>query len=171
VSEEIHTIKEWGEITGIVVLDPDGFDRGDPKLHERMFTRAGFMRGTELSTCKYPAAAMTPHTPETPMGSGMVTDAEAAEIVEEHEAVKRQAWLEVGRVEYEVCIRDNEDWPCSTSRLLADRERMLAALEAWEVWEQTLEGVTYHCAPPEGFTHRDVKRGGHKALKEAGRGD
>lgn len=48
--EEKHTIKEWEIITGIEVLDPDGFDRTDQKLYERLFTREEFDKGLLRST-------------------------------------------------------------------------------------------------------------------------
>lgn len=48
--EEKHTIKDWGTITGIIVMDPDGFDRTDPELNTRLFTRAEYIKGTARST-------------------------------------------------------------------------------------------------------------------------
>lgn len=47
---EKHTIKEWSNLTGIVVLDPDGFDRTDPKLNEKLFTKEEFINGIHKST-------------------------------------------------------------------------------------------------------------------------
>lgn len=48
----LHTIEEWGRLTGIVVIEPDGFDRSDPKLMTRKFTHAEFIHGTMWSTCR-----------------------------------------------------------------------------------------------------------------------
>lgn len=45
-----HTIREWSEITGVTVLDPDGFDRSDPLLWERVFTLKEFEQGLMQST-------------------------------------------------------------------------------------------------------------------------
>lgn len=45
-----HTIPEWEIITGISIIDPDGFDRKDPKLYERLFTREEFDKGLFRST-------------------------------------------------------------------------------------------------------------------------
>lgn len=45
-----HTIKEWSEIKGVVILDPDGFDRKDPDLMERTFTEQEFNEGMVGST-------------------------------------------------------------------------------------------------------------------------
>jgi hypothetical protein len=44
------TIAQWGERTGIVVLDPDGFDRTDMELTSRLFTEDEFRRGVWNST-------------------------------------------------------------------------------------------------------------------------
>ena len=44
------TIKQWGDITGTIVLDPDGFDRKDPRLMERLFTYQEFQHGCMEST-------------------------------------------------------------------------------------------------------------------------
>ena len=49
-----RTIEEWGRLTSIRVLDPDGFDRKDPHLMERTFTRQEFDAGVALSTCVWP---------------------------------------------------------------------------------------------------------------------
>lgn len=48
------TIKQWGDITGIIVLDPDGFDRKDRHLMERLFTYDEFMHGCMTSTVQRP---------------------------------------------------------------------------------------------------------------------
>ena len=39
------TISEWEKIFNVQILDPDGFDRQDPKLGERKFTRKEFEEG------------------------------------------------------------------------------------------------------------------------------
>lgn len=44
------TINGWEEIFKITILDPDGFDRTDPKLYERLFTRDEFLEGASGST-------------------------------------------------------------------------------------------------------------------------
>lgn len=50
-SEPLRTIEEWGAITGLRVVDPDGFDRTDPELWTRRFTEAEFQRGAMMSSC------------------------------------------------------------------------------------------------------------------------
>ena len=40
--EFLYTIKQWEIIKGVKILDPDGFDRTDPKLYERFFTEKEF---------------------------------------------------------------------------------------------------------------------------------
>lgn len=42
---EKHTLNEWAAIDGIKILDPDGFDRTDPNLYIRLFTREEFNQG------------------------------------------------------------------------------------------------------------------------------
>jgi len=44
------TIEKWGEHFSIRVLDPDGFDRNDPKLMEKKFTKDEFFKGVMSST-------------------------------------------------------------------------------------------------------------------------
>lgn len=39
------TLNEWAEEDGIVILDPDGFDRKDPQLMTRLFTYDEFQKG------------------------------------------------------------------------------------------------------------------------------
>ena len=39
------TLKQWADMDGIKILDPDGFDRTDPLLWERLFTRGEFNKG------------------------------------------------------------------------------------------------------------------------------
>ena len=50
--QERHTIKEWSEITGIIILDPDGFNRKDPNLHSNTYTHGEFIKGAMWSTIK-----------------------------------------------------------------------------------------------------------------------
>ena len=45
-----HTIREWEKIKGVKILDPDGFNRKDPNLMERLFTEQEFNEGMMLST-------------------------------------------------------------------------------------------------------------------------
>ena len=47
---ERKTISQWEEIFNIRIIDPDGFDRSDPKLRERKFTREEFEKGMMLSS-------------------------------------------------------------------------------------------------------------------------
>lgn len=49
----LRTIKEWDEIFGIVVYDPDGFDRTDPYLYKRVFTEEEYLKGVQTSTCMF----------------------------------------------------------------------------------------------------------------------
>ena len=42
---EYKTIGEWEKIFNVRIVDPDGFDRSDPKLRERKFTREEFEKG------------------------------------------------------------------------------------------------------------------------------
>ena len=53
-SEIKKTIDEWHEVTGIEVLDADGFDRKSPMLFNERFTLTEFMNGVVGSTvqCK-----------------------------------------------------------------------------------------------------------------------
>lgn len=48
---EKKTINEWEKIFDVQILDPDGFDRTDPNLYDREFTREEFQHGMMLSTC------------------------------------------------------------------------------------------------------------------------
>jgi len=43
--EEKRTLNEWAAMDGINILDPDGFDRTDPHLFERLFTREEYNQG------------------------------------------------------------------------------------------------------------------------------
>jgi hypothetical protein len=49
--EERKTIKEWEPIFNVEIYDPDGFDRTDPELYNRKFTKAEFEQGMLMSTC------------------------------------------------------------------------------------------------------------------------
>lgn len=51
---ELKTIREWENVTGIRVLDPDGFDRKDEHLYDRKFTKDDFTSRAALSTCEWP---------------------------------------------------------------------------------------------------------------------
>lgn len=51
-TEERKTIKGWEAETGIQILDPDGFDRKDPYLYERLFTYEEFVDGAMYSTIR-----------------------------------------------------------------------------------------------------------------------
>lgn len=44
-AEERHTIQEWAALYGFEVLDPDGFDRKDPHLMSRLFTKKEWAAG------------------------------------------------------------------------------------------------------------------------------
>lgn len=47
----LRTIDEWNREPNMpVVMDPDGFDREDPNLHVRLFTRGQFLDGACRST-------------------------------------------------------------------------------------------------------------------------
>ena len=41
----VRTIEQWSDIKGIRIIDPDGFDRTDPKLYEKLFTEEEFEKG------------------------------------------------------------------------------------------------------------------------------
>ena len=47
---ERKTISQWEEIFNVKIIDPDGFDRSDPKLMECKFTREEFEKGMMLSS-------------------------------------------------------------------------------------------------------------------------
>jgi hypothetical protein len=51
---DLKTIKEWADNEGIVVLDPDGFDRTDPELMTRKFSYKDFCKGILRSTICMP---------------------------------------------------------------------------------------------------------------------
>lgn len=46
MSEPVRrNLDQWAALYGVIILDPDGFDRTDPLLHERMFTQEEFEAG------------------------------------------------------------------------------------------------------------------------------
>lgn len=47
-----HTIKEWESITGVEILDPDGFNRKDANLSNSLFTLEEFYSKSANSTIK-----------------------------------------------------------------------------------------------------------------------
>jgi hypothetical protein len=49
-NDNLRTLQEWAALDGIRIIDPDGFDRTDPLLMERKFTREEFCRGIFLCT-------------------------------------------------------------------------------------------------------------------------
>jgi len=50
--EEVKkTISEWGKEIGVKIIDPAGFDRSDPELNKRKFTKEEFIDGMVSSTC------------------------------------------------------------------------------------------------------------------------
>jgi len=47
----LKTIEEWSQEPGMpVVIDPDGFDRQDPRLWDRLFSEGEFLDGALRST-------------------------------------------------------------------------------------------------------------------------
>lgn len=47
----LMTIEEWSQEPGMpVIIDPDGFDRDDPRLYDRLFTEGEFLEGAFRST-------------------------------------------------------------------------------------------------------------------------
>ena len=50
MTEEKKTIPEWEEEYGVDILDPDGFDRSDPNLYEKKFTKEEFEEGLMYCT-------------------------------------------------------------------------------------------------------------------------
>lgn len=56
--EITKTISEWDKIFNVEIMDPDGFDREDPWLHKKLFTRAEFEHGMNRSTCKFNAKSI-----------------------------------------------------------------------------------------------------------------
>lgn len=48
------TWREWDkeEIGGIKILDPDGFERGDPYMNKYVYTREEFLARRARSTCR-----------------------------------------------------------------------------------------------------------------------
>ena len=42
---EKKTLNEWADLENIEILAPDGFDRSDAQLFERLFTKEEFNKG------------------------------------------------------------------------------------------------------------------------------
>lgn len=42
---ERKTLQEWADIDGLIIYDPDGFDRTDPEVMTRKRTREEYMQG------------------------------------------------------------------------------------------------------------------------------
>ena len=49
---EKKTLNEWADLENIEILDPDGFDRTDAQLFERLFTKEEFDKGIIFCTIK-----------------------------------------------------------------------------------------------------------------------
>jgi hypothetical protein len=47
---DTKTLQEWASLDNIVILAPDGFDRTDPQLFERKFTKEEYQKGLILCT-------------------------------------------------------------------------------------------------------------------------
>jgi len=45
---ETKTLQEWADIDGLIIYDPDGFDRSDPEIMSRKFTRQEYDAGIML---------------------------------------------------------------------------------------------------------------------------
>ena len=54
-----HTIKEWENITGVEILDPDGFNRKDVNLSNSLFTLEEFYSKSANSTVKLKTQVLT----------------------------------------------------------------------------------------------------------------
>ncbi len=52
MNDERKTLTEWSEEYGFTLLDPDGFDRSDPDLRTRRFTREEWERGWPSCTIR-----------------------------------------------------------------------------------------------------------------------
>lgn len=50
------TWRDWDNesIDGIHIIDPDGFERGDPYMDKYVYTRDEFLRRRGRSTCSFP---------------------------------------------------------------------------------------------------------------------
>ena len=48
--EERKTLQDWARDDGLEILDPDGFDRTDRHLWDRLFTRAEYEAGIGACT-------------------------------------------------------------------------------------------------------------------------
>lgn len=51
MGDELKTIEEWEKEFDIKIYDPDGFDRSDPHLYERLFSKQEFIDRSMYSTC------------------------------------------------------------------------------------------------------------------------
>jgi len=67
---ERHTIEGWNEseFFNFEVWDPDGFNRRDPQLMKRLFTREEFESGAGESTCRFWRVPIEAHAGETAAG-------------------------------------------------------------------------------------------------------
>jgi len=45
MESEKRTLQEWADGDYLIIVDPDGFDRSDPKLMTRQFTHKEYMQG------------------------------------------------------------------------------------------------------------------------------
>lgn len=54
-----HTIKEWESITGVEILDPDGFNRKDANLSNSLFTLEEFYSRSANSTINLKVRVLT----------------------------------------------------------------------------------------------------------------
>jgi len=59
VSNPLKTLKEWEKIRNVKIMDYDGFDRTDPHLFEKLFTRDEFDHGAMHCTCQFSIAELT----------------------------------------------------------------------------------------------------------------
>jgi len=48
--EELKTINQWEKELGVEIINPDGFDRSDAKLYERLFTKEEFQKALMYCT-------------------------------------------------------------------------------------------------------------------------
>lgn len=44
------TLTEWAKLKGYRIIDPDGFDRSDPDLYDRLFSEKEFDDGLPYCT-------------------------------------------------------------------------------------------------------------------------
>ena len=69
---QTRTLREWDDmrIDGQAIMDPDGFDRKDPQMWERRYTREEFLERRARCTVHF---LMT--EPQTPTGKRQHDDA------------------------------------------------------------------------------------------------